>query len=394
MTPADPTPVSGLDLFSDEVLTDPYAAYAELRAAGPAVWLPAVGAWALPRYAEVREALRDHPTFSSAQGVGFNDEVNRIRSSSVIASDPPRHDVLRNVLAARLAPRALRRLRADIERQADELVEEVVARGSFDAVRDLAQRFPLQVVVGLIGLPREGSEQVLDWADGAFNAFGPRNERALTGLGKLQDQLTYLATVATRDRLTPGSMGAAVYEAADRGDIDADTCLPLMSAYLTAGMDTTINAISAALWLFSEHPDQWAHVRQEPALISSAFEEVVRFESPVQAFARVTTTGHDTGGVVIPAGARVAVLYGSANRDERRWSQPDRFDVTRNPVDHVGFGYGLHGCAGQGLARIEAQAVLAALVRRVGRLESGEPQRRLNNVIRGLSSLPMTVHPG
>lgn len=389
-------PESAADLFSDDVLTDPYPTLADLRAAGPVVWLSTLDVFVLPRYAEARAALGDHATFSSAQGVALNEAANAIRrsgsaSSSLIVSDPPRHTQLRSVLAERLAPKALRKLRADIEGRADELVEEVVGRGSFDAVRDLAEPFPVNVVADLIGLPREGRDKYLLWADGAFNAAGPDNERTQRGVPLLKEQLEYLTSVATRDRLTPGSMGAAIFEAADRGDIESDTILPLLSAYLTAGMDTTMNAIGHAVWLFGRHPDQWEKVHENPDLIPGAFNEILRIETPAQTFSRVATTDHDAWGVTIPKGARVSIHNGSANRDERKWADPERFDVTRDAADHLAFGYGIHGCAGQGLARLEGHAIIAALVRRVARFEVGEVERRINNVARGLASCPVAV---
>ena len=384
-------PHSDVDLFADDVLTDPYPTFADLREAGPAVWLPTLDAWAFPRYAEVRRALNDHSTFVSGQGIAFNDLVNAATSTNIVATDPPVHDTLRNVLAARLAPRALRQLQAGIERQADELVDAVVGRGSFDAVRDLARPFPLGVVADLIGLPTEGRDEVLEWAEGAFNAAGPLNDRAELGLAQLQQQFTYIASFGTRNKLAAGSMGAAVYEAADRGEIDEAACMALMSAYLTAGMDTTINTIGHAVWLFAQYPDQWTRLREEPNLIPSAFNEVLRLESPVYTSGRVASTDYDAGGTSLPKGARVALLYGSANRDERKWTDPERFDVARDAADHVAFGYGIHSCAGQGLARLEAHGIFAALARRVEYFEAGEPVRKLNNTVRGLASLPVTV---
>lgn len=381
---------SDADLFSDDVLNNPYPTFAELRAAAPAVFMTTLRAWAIPRYAEAREALSNHEALCSGQGIALNEAANAIRrtpSSSVIASDPPRHGVLRSVLSESLAPKALRKLKADIERQADELVDEVLEKETFDAVKDLAERFPVQVVADLIGLPEEGRDQILIWADGAFNAAGPPGERTEQGIAHLQQQLAYLTTVATRHRLRPGSMGAAVYEAADRGDINADTILPLMSAYLSAGMDTTINAIGNAIWLFSQHPDEWAKLRHDPSLIPSAFNEVLRIESPLQWMSRVTTVDYDAGGVIIPEGSRVALLFASANRDERKWNDPEKFDISRNAADHLALGYGIHGCAGQGLARLEAHAIFAALARRVERFDAGEGHRRINNTARGFSSL-------
>jgi cytochrome P450 len=159
-------------------------------------------------------------------------------------------------------------------------------------------------------------------------------------------------------------------------------------------MDTTINSIGSALWLFAEHPEAWAALRADRTLLRSAFEEVVRFESPVQVFFRRTVQAVEIGGITIPSNAQVAMLFGSANRDSRKWPEPDRYDVARAALDHVGFGYGVHACAGQGLARLEAHAVLSALLDRVEAIHlAGPPRRHLNNVIRGLESLPVTVTP-
>ncbi len=199
------------------------------------------------------------------------------------------------------------------------------------------------------------------------------------------------------DRRTfPGQLdpaGHAVYTAVDRGEIDPGQALPLMAAYLTAGMDTTINSISNALWLFGLFPHEWEKLRRGELSPAAAFNEVLRFESPVYVFARTAARDVAFGQVTVPEGSRVAVLYGSANRDERRWSHAESFDVSRHAADHLGFGYGTHGCAGQGLVRLEAQALLAALVRQVERIEVSQPVRRLNNGIRGLESLSVTLVP-
>ncbi|MFC8511827.1 cytochrome P450 [Streptomyces sp. NPDC057257] len=384
-------PTSDVDLFADEHLDDPYPVHRDLRDQGASVWLTRHRVWAIPRYAEVRDVLRDHERFSSASGVGLNPEANAMRKGTIIATDPPEHTVLRSILADRLVPRALRSVRADIEARAVDLVDRLVARTEFDAVADLARRFPLDVVADLIGLPEEGRDQLLPLADSAFNSFGPLNDRGRAGLDAWARQRAYLQQVATRDRLRPGGFGADLYEAADRGLIDPQSSLALMGAYLTAGMDTTVNTISSAIWLLADHPDQWQLVRTSTEMLRAAVNEVLRMETPVQAFARVTTTDVELDGVHVPAGERVVVLYGSANRDERKWRDPDRFDITRNPVDHVGFGYGAHGCAGQGLARIEIEALLAALAQRVERFEAGRPVRHLNNVIRGLERLPVRL---
>jgi cytochrome P450 len=171
--------------------------------------------------------------------------------------------------------------------------------------------------------------------------------------------------------------------------------VPLLRAYLVASMDTTINAIGIGLWLLAQRPEAWRVLREDRSLVPSVFEEILRYESPVQMFFRRTTCPVEYEDVVIPEQAQVSLLFGSANRDPRKWTDPERFQVDRAPTDHVGFGYGVHGCAGQGLARIEAQAIFSALLDRVDRIElAGSPRRHLNNVIRGLDSLPVTVSTG
>jgi cytochrome P450 len=185
--------------------------------------------------------------------------------------------------------------------------------------------------------------------------------------------------------LGPGLRHGA--DAADAGAIPAEAAPILVTAYVTAGLDTTVNALGHAVWLLAEHPDQWEALRADLSLVPQAFREVLRYESPVQAFGRTVRTDGTVGDVVLPAEARLAVLYGSANRDERRWADPDRFDVTRDTAEHLAFGYGLHGYAGQALARIEGEAVLNALLDKVSRIEAGTPVRRFNNILRGLSCL-------
>lgn len=381
-------PECDVDLFDDEVLRDPYPTYALLRHMGPVVRLPRHGFLAVARYADVRAVLNDPEHFVSGSGVGFNDEFNHVRASSVIASDEPRHGMLRSVLGERLGPRALKGVEDLIRGRAAELVAEAAKRDSFDAVKDFGEVFPVQVVGELIGLPVDNRSHLLRWANGAFNAFGPPGERTSAGLADIAEQFEYIRTVATREHLAPGSMGAAVYEAADRGLIPEEFCLPLLSAYLTAGMDTTVNALAAMIHLLGTHPDAWRELRENPDLVPSVVNEVLRIEAPAQLFSRVAVDGAQVAGVPVDAGERVAVIYASGNHDENQYPDPDRFDIRRNPAGHLTFGSGPHVCAGQHLAKIELRAVLEALIGQVDAITVGEPVRKINNVLRGLTSLP------
>jgi cytochrome P450 len=388
------TPASDVDLFSDDVLSDPYPVYEELRSQGGAVWLDRHQAWALPRHADVRAVSRDHETFSSEPNPGLEPEQPYMPRGDVLCSDPPVHEKLRGVLASQLAPRALRGLGERIAAQADELVASVVEHGEFDAVAEIARRFPVNVVADLVGLGPERRQDLLTFADAAFNTFGPLNARTAASLETVSGLLEFMQSSMSRESLAPGSWGAAAYEAADRGEISHEDAARMMGAFVVAGMDTTVNSIGSAFWLLAERPDQFAALRENPDLAKSAFEETLRYESPVIFFARGALRDTQIDETPIAAGDRVLLLYGSANRDERRYEDPARFDVTRNPLDHVAFGYGIHVCVGAGLARLEGPSILASLARRVEKLElNGEPRRHLNNVIRGLAQLPVKVTP-
>lgn len=205
--------------------------------------------------------------------------------------------------------------------------------------------------------------------------------------------MRFARRLARTGNVVPGSMGEEVIAAANAGLIARSDAAALMIDYLGPALDTTISAISSALYLFAQHPDQWDAVRADRTLISNALNEVLRYEAPLRAFSRLVATDATIAGTDLRRGHRVLVLFASANRDEQAWDQPEKFNVERDATRHLGFGYGTHGCAGQGLARLEAQAVLSALAERVERIElTGEPVWGRNNIIRGLGTLPLRLH--
>lgn len=349
-------------------------------------------AWAIPRYETVSEVLRDHETFSSAPNPGLEPDRPDLPKGGVLGSDPPDHTRMRGVLIEKLSSRALRALRGELEERADRLVAGTIARGSFDAVADLARRFPLDVVADLFGLPAEGRENLLALADTGFDSFGPSNARTLAALPGVPKIFGYVASSMSRENIAPGSWGAAVYAAVDRGVITEQEAVHLLLGYLVAGMDTTINAISSAIWLLTQHPGAWAALRADPSLARAVLTETLRLESPVSFFCRGATRDTTIGGIPVARGDRVILLFGAANRDERKYPDPDRFDIERNPADHLAFGGGVHSCAGQALARIEGIAILAALARHAQTIRlAGQPVRHLNNTVRGLEHLPVTA---
>ncbi len=386
-------PQSDIDLFADSALENPYPLYRTLRDTAPAVRLTRYNVWFTGRYDTVHAALGDWQTYSSAHGIGLNPIINTAWANALICVDPPVHSELRKLLTERLSPRQLKPVQDTIDRRANELAERLVQRGRFDAVTDLAHDLPVNVIMDLIGWPEEVRPHLLEMAAGSFDACGPENERMAASLPRLEAMMKLIASVYDVGTLTPGGFGSTIADAARRGEISRDTAIGLLAGYVVAAFDTTINAIATGVWLFATYPEQWERIRTDPSLLERAFHEVVRMESPIQNFSRVTTKEVDVGeGVVIPQDARVIVSYGSANRDERHFEEPDRFDVARRRIDHLGFGLGNHACAGQGLARLEGNAVFRALAPRVRRFElTGEPVRALNNITRGFSRLPARV---
>ncbi len=384
-------PEIDVDLWSDEVLVDPYPTYARLRALGPVLYSPQWDAYVLPGYDEVRHVLQDWETFSSASGVGLNPRANAMAGRGILTTDPPLHDTRRRVLNAQLVPREVANHHDFLVAEADRLVSSVVAGGTFDAVADLAHPYSVQVVSDLCGLPEEGRQHLIERASAAFNTFGPDNELCRQSWQGFDDLYDYATNFATPERLTPHGWGTEIYQAAAEGIVEAEACPGLVLAYAWAGMDTTVNAIASAVSLFADHPDQWASLRADRELMQSATNEVLRIQPPVQRFTRITTREVHLAGQTLPEGARVAVLFGSANRDERRFVDPDRFDIRRNPTDHLSFGRGVHRCVGANLAQEEIKAVLAQLADRVERFDVVDRVWRRNNALHGLERLTVSV---
>jgi cytochrome P450 len=349
----------------------------------------------MARYEEVSAALKSWKTFSSAAGAGlsnFRKEKPWRTPSLLLEADPPAHDRARDVVAPLLTPRALRAVREHFEREANALVDRLVALGSFDAVTQLAEVYPIKVFGDAVGLPEEGREHLLPYATLVFNAFGPRNQLLEDATANAQAAQPWIAANCQRGALRPGGFGAQIWAAADAGKIPEEWAPLLVRSLLTAGLDTTINGLAASVYALASHPDQWSMLQADPSLVKFAFEETIRWESPVQTFFRTTTRDVEVARVRIPAGEKVLLFLGAANRDPRQWDNPDRFDIRRNASGHVGFGMGVHQCVGQSVARLEGELVLTALARRVERIEiTGPPQRRLNNTLRAWGSLPVIV---
>jgi 4-methoxybenzoate monooxygenase (O-demethylating) len=355
--------------------------------------------YAFARYEQVHAALVDWQDFQSAAGVGlsnFRYEEPWRPPSLLLEADPPRHDAPRRVLTKIIGPRSLRRLREQWFADAEHLVEEVLAGGAeFDAVGSLAEAFPLRVFPDAVGIGKEGRENLLPYGDFAFNAFGPSNDLVAQGAPRIAELSAWLNAQCARETLTDAGFGAQIWAAADRGDITPEQAPLIVRSLLTAGVDTTVHGLSAVLYGFATNPEQWQRLRAQPSLARVAFDEAVRWESPVQTFFRTATVDVRVGEHVVPEGKKILMFLGAANRDPRRWDDPDAFDLSRDPSGHVGFGMGLHQCIGQHVARLEAEALLTALARRVRSIElAGPTVRHHNNTLRAWESIPVRVGVG
>jgi 4-methoxybenzoate monooxygenase (O-demethylating) len=389
-------PISDMDPFSESFFADPYPAHAALRDAGAVVWIERYGVWAIARYKDVAAALNDHSAFISGAGAGIQDlrKGKAWRPPSVVLeSDPPLHDTTRGAISRVITGPAIRGLRDAFKREADRLVGVLIERGTFDGVADFAQPYPLKVVGDAVGVPEEGRECLLPFGDMLFNSFGPDNEifrRSITRAAGVTEQIY---AQCDRASLTPGSFGAKIYEAADAGLVPAEYAPALVRSILSAGFDTTVNGLGNALYAFALHPEEWNRFRKNPALHRTFFDEAIRWETPAQTFFRTASRDIEIDGVQIARDEKVLLFLGAANRDPRKWSDPDRFTLERSPAGHLAFGAGIHVCVGQIMARLEAELLFAAFAERVTRFELCEaPVLRLNNTLRGFARLPIRVH--
>lgn len=376
-------PRSDVDLWSEKILADPYPAFKKLRDLGPVVWLKRQRVAALPRYSDVRSALRNWGMYSSAQGIGIEPVINKAPGEQINVSDPPAHTEYRRPVAAQLSRRALNSESARIEQVAGSLADSVAERGMFDAVNDLALPYSLTIVCDMLGILEDDQRQLPELSEQAFNIFGPANEHFAKAPAALRRIFARARALAEPGKLRPGGKGAEL-----AGPRAADHLV----SYLWPGIHTTIDAVSTAVYLFARHPGQWDLVREDPTLIAGALHEVLRLHAPIQYFTRITTEAVAIDGVDIPSATRILLMYGSANRDERHYPDPDRFDVTRNPSDQLAFGHGVHTCVGMPLAQMEAHALLAALALRVTKFElNGEPKWMINNTLHGFRELPVSA---
>lgn len=386
-------PVFEQDLFADEFIRNPYPAYASMRKLGPVVWLPSLGNFALTQHHEVQAALRDNYTFISGDGVAADTFGCDHLQGNTVASDGQKHTELRRAMAAPLLPGELVGIKDTVQSAANQLIDDLLKRGQFDAIADLAQHLPLTIVTEMVGLPDFGKERMLQWAAAAFDVLGVQNERGKQALDTIADMRKFIQQDATRENLKPGSWTRRIHELVDQGALPCEHAPFAIRDYINPSLDTTISATGELIWQLANNPQQWEKLKQHPDLVKNAVNEAIRLSTPIRSFSRHTSKDTSIAGHKIARGSRVMMLFASANRDETVFSNPDQFDITRNPRTHLGFGSGVHMCVGMHLAQLEMESLLHAMITRVGPVTVGKPTIKMNNTIRAYATLPCQFEP-
>jgi cytochrome P450 len=382
-----PAPAVDIDLYSDEVIEDSTDAFARIRDAGPLVWLPRHRMWAMGRFDDVRAGLRDDELFVSGHGVAANPITNVATRGTTLASDGEAHATRRRVLMGSLGAKAIAPVAERLDAEAEAIVSGLVGAGEFDAAGEFSSGLPVRVVAELVGI-HVSSDRLLRWAAGAFDVLGPLNRRGLRATPSGLQMLVYSQRL-NRSRVVTGSWAASVFDAADQGEISRSEARSMIIDFVAPALDTTILAGTYMLWLLGRDPEAWERIRQDPELIPTAVVEAVRLASPIRGFTRRVGRDAEYAGIPLRAGDRVAMLFAAADMDERRYPDPECFDLDRPPGGNLGWGNGPHTCVGIHLAKLELAALLRALVAQVQTIEIlGPPTRIRNNTLQGFGSLP------
>ena len=391
--------LDGLDPFDPAFRQDPWDVYRLLREKAPVHRAPD-GFWVLTRYADASMLVRE-PRFSvdrskidpSLSEVNSENPVYQPGIPLLLFLDPPAHTRLRSLVAKAFTPRVVEGLRPRIQALVDELLDPVVERGRMDVLADLAYPLPVAVICELLGVPRADQDQFHGWSSAASRLLDGDLDPDTMQQGMLgaMQLLTYFTELIEERRRSPGDdLLSRLVAAEEEGErLTHEELMATTVLLFVAGHETTMNLIGNGTLALLRHPAEYARLRDDPALVPSAVEEMLRFDGPVHLTARIPTEDVEIGGIPIPAGSRVAAVLSAANRDPAQFPDPDRFDVGRTENRHLSFSAGPHFCLGAALARAEGQVVFETMLRRLPELELvTEPIRyRDHFVLRGLDEL-------
>ncbi|MGH7962933.1 MAG: cytochrome P450 [Candidatus Binatia bacterium] len=387
--------------FVPDVQENPYPYYAYLREHAPVYQVPGLGFWAVSRYDDVLSILKNPAVFSSAGLLSamlgdLNPWVPE--APPLQSSDPPSHTRLRRLANRAFTPRRMASIEAHLREVAQHLLEPMAAQGAWDLVHDLAIPFPVIAIAELLGVPPERRHDFKQWTDSfviATKGAAVTPDEHQQTRQSFAEFRTYFQEAIESCRRQPADtlLSDLVRAEEDHQMLTAEEVLSLAVLVLVGGSETTTNLISNATLALLDHPEQLAKVRANPTLVPYLIEETLRYDAPVQWSARQTTQEVEIAGATLAAGAVVLALFASTNRDERKFPDPDRFDILRNTDGQLGFGFGIHFCLGAQLARLEAKIVLEALLERCPRLtRTDAPVTHIeSSFLRGLKTLPLVV---
>ncbi len=390
---SQPIPEFDTDPFSRQSVRDARAVDDRLREMAPVVRLPGEDVCMLARHEHVAAGLKDWKTFSSTSRP-WHDPTS-VRPELLLTDDPPKHTQVRAVVSNALSPRALSSMAEAFKVDAQALVRSLRQHegSTLDAVSQITQPFVYKVLPDLLGVMQEGREHMSAFGNMVWATMGPMNELFDEAMRDTDKAVFDWAVAACqRENLSAGSLGMAMYEAADRGEITDQEANLLVGILLSAAADTTVITLANAIRAFAEFPEQYALVRSDPKLTKAAFEESLRWDSPSRMAGRIAMRDVQIEDYVIPAGTRCGLMFAAANRDPRKWQEPDRFDVKRSNSANLGMGFGVHACVGRVLALLEAEALLGALVSDVSDFElAGEVEPWMTTVGHGPARLPVKL---
>jgi hypothetical protein len=403
------------DPLEPQFLADPYPTYAQLRERVPVCHLPAHGLWVVSRYRDVLSVLRQPERFSSAAmalavtrprefaprgGEGADEAAwDAGEGVSIVGTDGERHDRLRGVVNRGFTPGRIAALAPRVERIVDELAAPLLEAGECEFVRQFAIPLPVTVIAEMLDIDPERRADFKRWSDAAVQGvFEPLDEAQQKEVGeRLAEMGEYFDVVIEERRRRPGDdlVSVLIRAEAEHGALTPLEVRVFVFTLLVAGVVTTTHLLANAMRALVAHPDELAKLAAAPALVASLVEEALRYDAPVQLLLRTATEETELSGVRLPRGATLGLLFGSANRDGAVFPEPDRFDVTRAPRDHLAFGHGVHYCLGAALARLEARSAFTALLRRMREPELvGEPPNLRSLVFRGPVRLPLRFRVG
>jgi cytochrome P450 len=394
--------MSAFNPMDPEFLADPYPTYHRLRDEDPVHHSP-MDFWVLTRYEDVAAVLRD-PRFIkeplvSMVAARFGVSVPPGVGLSMLDRDPPDHTRLRSLVSKAFTPRVVEGLRPRIQKMVDELITRAEAVGTMDLIEEFAYPIPVNVICEMLGVPVEDHERFKGWsldiARGLDSVWLPPESEIPKRSGAARHAIgDYMRGLIAERRASPrGDLLSALIAAEEAGDkLSEDELIATCILLLIAGHETTVNLIGNGTLALLRHPEELRRLRETPGLITSAVEELLRYDGPVQRTARITSTAVTIGGRTIPKGEMVMPFIGAADRDPSQFPDPDRLDLGRADNRHIAFGWGIHFCLGAPLARVEGQIAIDTLVRRLPRLAlvNDEPEHRQSLTLRGLKALPVT----